>query len=85
MVGMQPNLLDRWQEVDIVKNKTSASKRLINYAKMESKNLTGGIICTFIRTALEIVGPLIIGHLLNNYIKKGMLPISTFLFLYKFC
>lgn len=87
MVGMQPNLLDRWQEVDIVKNKTSASKRLINYAKMESKNLTGGIICTFIRTALEIVGPLIIGHLLNNYIKKGMTKedfksIGLFLILY---
>ena len=70
-----------------MKNKTSASKRLINYAKMESKNLTYGIICTFIRTGLEIVGPLIIGYLLNNYIKTGMtkddfVSIGLYLILY---
>ncbi|WP_366524071.1 ABC transporter ATP-binding protein [Lagierella sp.] len=70
-----------------MKNKNSASKRLFGYAKRESKNLTLGIICTFIRTGLEIVGPLIIGHLLNNFIKKGMtkddfLSIGLYLVLY---
>nr|WP_300408460.1 ABC transporter ATP-binding protein [Lagierella sp.] len=84
---MPLSLLDRWQGVDIVKNKNSASKRLFGYAKRESKNLTLGIICTFIRTGLEIVGPLIIGHLLNNFIKKGMtkddfLSIGLYLVLY---
>ena len=81
------NLLDRWQGVDIVKNNNSASKRLLDYAKRESKNLTLGIICTFIRTDLEIVGPLIIGYLLNNFIKRGMtrddfISIGLYLLLY---
>ncbi len=81
------NLLDRWQGVDIVKNNNSASKRLLDYAKRESKNLTLGIICTFIRTGLEIVGPLIIGYLLNNFIKRGMtrddfISIGLYLLLY---
>lgn len=72
MGGMLLNMKDRWQGVDMMINKNSASKRLVNYAKMESKFLILGIICTFIRTGLEIVGPLIIGYILNNLIKKGM-------------
>jgi len=48
------------------------TKKLKQYAKKESKTLSIGLLISFIRTALEIIGPLIIGYILNNYIKLGM-------------
>ena len=48
------------------------TKRLKQYAKKESKSLSIGLLISSIRTALEITGPLIIGYILNNYIKLGM-------------
>lgn len=49
-----------------------AKRKLKQYAKKESKSLSIGLIFSIIRTAMEIVGPLIIGYILNNYIKLGM-------------
>ena len=48
------------------------TEKLKNYAKKESKSLSFGLLLTFIRTAMEIIGPLIIGYILNNYIKLDM-------------
>lgn len=48
------------------------SKKLKAYAKKEAKPLSVGLILSMIRTALEIIGPMIIGYILNTYIKVGM-------------
>lgn len=48
------------------------TKKLKHYARMEIKPLSIGLLISFIRTALEIIGPLIIGYILNNYIKLNM-------------
>ncbi|MDR7856864.1 ABC transporter ATP-binding protein [Tissierella sp.] len=48
------------------------TKKLKQYAKKEAKSLSTGLLISFIRTALEIIGPIIIGYILNNYIKLGM-------------
>lgn len=54
------------------------TKKLKQYAKKESKTLSIGLLLSMIRTALEIIGPMIIGHILNNYIKLDM-PKSNFI------
>lgn len=62
-------------------------KKLRYYAKKESKSLIFGLVLTFIRTFMEIAGPLIIGYILNNYIRQNMSksdikPIAILLSLY---
>lgn len=47
----------------------SATKKLKQYAKDEKKSLSIGLLLSMVRTAMEIIGPLIIGFILNNYIK----------------
>ena len=47
-------------------------QRLWRYAKGESKSLSIGLFLSVMRTALEIIGPMIIGYILNNYIKLDM-------------
>ena len=44
----------------------------MDYAKKESKPLSLGLVLSMIRTALEIIGPMIIGYILNNYINLNM-------------
>lgn len=46
-----------------------AAKKLKQYAKNEKKPLLSGLFLSLVRTAMEIIGPLIIGFILNNYIK----------------
>lgn len=48
------------------------TQRLKKYAKKEKKSLITGLILSMIRTAMEIIGPLIVGFILNNYIKVGL-------------
>lgn len=48
------------------------TKRLKYYAKKEAKPLSIGLFLSMIRTALEIIGPLIIGYILNNYLSLNM-------------
>ncbi len=48
------------------------TKKLKTYAKKQAKPLSLGLILSMIRTALEIIGPMIIGYILNNYIKLDM-------------
>ncbi|MCC5911030.1 MAG: ABC transporter ATP-binding protein, partial [Clostridiaceae bacterium] len=48
------------------------TKQLKQYAKKESKSLSIGLVLSMVRTAMEIIGPIIIGYLLNNYIKLDM-------------
>lgn len=48
------------------------TKRLKYYAKTEAKPLSIGLFFSMIRTALEIIGPLIIGYILNNYLSLNM-------------
>lgn len=48
------------------------TKKLKAYAKKEAKPLSVGLLLSIIRTALEIIGPMIIGYILNTYIKVGM-------------
>lgn len=48
------------------------SKKLKGYAKKESKPLSIGLLLSMVRTALEIIGPMIIGYILNNYISLDM-------------
>lgn len=48
------------------------TKRLKQYAKNETKSLSSGLLLSLVRTAMEIIGPLIIGFILNNYIKVGL-------------
>ena len=45
------------------------SKKIKEYAKNEKKSLSIGLLLSLVRTAMEIIGPLIIGLILNNYIK----------------
>ena len=48
------------------------SKKLKIYAKDQIKPLASGLLLSLIRTAMEIIGPLIIGFILNNYIKLDL-------------
>lgn len=48
------------------------TKRLKQYAKKESKSLSIGLLLSMIRTALEIIGPMIIGYILNHHIRLDM-------------
>lgn len=48
------------------------TKKLKQYAKKESKPLSIGLVLSMVRTAMEIIGPMIIGYILNNYIKLDM-------------
>lgn len=48
------------------------TEKLKGYAKKEVKPLSIGLVLSMIRTALEIVGPMIIGYILNNFIKLDM-------------
>ncbi|NLY45843.1 MAG: ABC transporter ATP-binding protein [Tissierella sp.] len=48
------------------------TKKLKQYAKKESKPLSIGLLLSMVRTALEIIGPIIIGYILNNYISLDM-------------
>ena len=48
------------------------TKKLKYYAKKQSKPLSIGLALSMVRTALEIIGPMIIGYILNNYIKLDM-------------
>ncbi len=45
------------------------TKTLKQYAKNEKKSLSSGLLLSLVRTAMEIIGPLIIGFILNNHIK----------------
>nr|WP_300003527.1 ABC transporter ATP-binding protein [Tissierella sp.] len=45
---------------------------LKKYAIDEKKSLASGLVLSLIRTAMEIIGPLIIGFILNNYIKLDL-------------
>lgn len=60
------------QGANLMKNNIrneSATKKLKEYAKDEKKSLSIGLLLSMVRTAMEIIGPLIIGFILNNYIK----------------
>ena len=46
--------------------------KLKQYAKKEKKPLLIGLLLSIVRTSMEIIGPLIIGFILNNYIKIGL-------------
>ena len=46
--------------------------KLKQYAKKEKKSLLIGLLFSIIRTSMEIIGPLIIGFILNNHIKVGI-------------
>lgn len=48
------------------------TKRLLNYAVDEKKSLFFGFLLTLIRTGLEILGPLLIGYILNHFIGHSM-------------
>ena len=48
------------------------TNKLRHYAKKEFKPLSAGLLLSLVRTALEIIGPLIIGYILNNYIRFAM-------------
>lgn len=48
------------------------SGKLKQYAKDEKKSLSVGLLLSMIRTGMEIIGPLIIGYILNNYISIDM-------------
>src|SRR5699024_6518370 len=48
------------------------TKKLKQYAREESKSLSIGLVLSIVRTAMEIIGPMIIGFILNNYIKLDM-------------
>lgn len=45
------------------------TNKLKEYAKNERKSLSSGLFLSIVRTAMEIIGPLIIGFILNNHIK----------------
>ncbi|MDO5715300.1 MAG: ABC transporter ATP-binding protein [Tissierellia bacterium] len=53
-------------------HETFVTKKLIDYSLQEKRSLTIGLVLTFIRTWMEIVGPLIVGYILNHYIKADM-------------
>lgn len=48
------------------------TKKLKQYAKNEKKSLLSGLLLFMVRTAMEIIGPVIIGFILNNYIKLDL-------------
>lgn len=48
------------------------TKKLKHYAKNEKKSLLSGLLLSIVRTAMEIIGPLIIGFILNNHIKVDL-------------
>lgn len=48
------------------------TNKLKHYAKREAKTLSIGLIISMVSTAMEIIGPLIIGYILNNHIRIGM-------------
>ena len=48
------------------------SGKLKQYAKDEKKSLSVGLLLSMIRTGMEIIGPLIIGYILNNHISIDM-------------
>ena len=48
------------------------TKKLKQYAKNEKKSLSSGLLLSLVRTAMEIIGPLIIGFILNNHIKMDL-------------
>lgn len=48
------------------------TNKLKHYAKKEAKTLSIGLIISMVSTAMEIIGPLIIGYILNNHIRVGM-------------
>ena len=48
------------------------TKKLKQYAKNEKTSLSSGLLLSVVRTAMEIIGPLIIGFILNNYIKVDL-------------
>lgn len=48
------------------------TNKLKRYALDEKKTLSIGLILSMIRTAMEIIGPLIIGYILNNHISLNM-------------
>ena len=54
------------------KNNELVTKKLKYYAKNEKKSLSSGLLLSIIRTAMEIIGPLIIGFILNNHIKVNL-------------
>lgn len=54
-----------------IRNKL-ATEKLKDYAKKESKSLSIGLVLSMIRTGMEIIGPLIIGYILNNHISLNM-------------
>lgn len=59
------------------------TKKLKYYARRESKPLSIGLILSLIRTALEIIGPMIIGFILNTHISLNMKK-SDFISIVKF-
>lgn len=58
------------------------TNKLKRYAKDEKKSLSVGLILSMVRTAMEIIGPLIIGYILNNHISLNM-ETSNFLSILK--
>lgn len=48
------------------------TKKLKQYAKDEKRSLSSGLLISIARTAMEIIGPLIIGFILNNHIKVDL-------------
>lgn len=46
--------------------------KLKGYAKKEKKALLIGLLLSMLRTGMEIIGPLIIGFILNNHIKVDL-------------
>lgn len=48
------------------------TEKLKQYAKGESKTLSIGLLFSIVRTALEIIGPLIIGYILDNHVSLNM-------------
>jgi ATP-binding cassette subfamily B protein len=58
------------------------TKKLKNYARNEKKSLLSGLLLSIVRTAMEIIGPLIIGFILNNHIKVD-LQRGDFIFIIK--
>ncbi len=49
-----------------------AREKLKYYAKNEKKSLLSGLLLSLVRTAMEIIGPLIIGYILNNLIRLDL-------------
>lgn len=60
-----------------MKNSNSIRSELVtgklkDYAKKEKKPLLIGLLLSIVRTSMEIIGPLIIGLILNNHIRVGL-------------